>query len=62
MVSQEWPEWNSSYAIFFHVDKSEQSYRDAAEALPKLLRSLFGKKGVIKVIPPNASDLEKAIA
>jgi len=44
------------------VDKSEQSYRDAAEALPKLLRSLFGKKGVIKVIPPNASDLEKAIA
>jgi hypothetical protein len=46
--------------IFEHVDGSEKFYLAAAEALPALLRKLFGKKGLIKIAPPASAAPKKA--
>jgi hypothetical protein len=46
--------------IFMHVDGDEPAYRDAADALPKLLKSIF-KKGVVRLAPATEEELERTL-
>jgi hypothetical protein len=45
-----------------HVNRTEAAVRDAADALPKLLRQIFGKKGVIRVELPTQQRLKEMLA
>jgi hypothetical protein len=47
--------------IFAHVDKSEESFLEAGNTLPPLLKKIF-KRGVIRFVPPTAEELKKMMA
>jgi hypothetical protein len=47
-------------AVLMHVEGDDVAYREAAEALPALLKSIF-KKGVVSLLPPTEEELERSL-
>jgi hypothetical protein len=50
-----------AHAILAHVERSETAFREAAIALPAVLGSRLGKKGVARIEVPTYSQLRKRL-
>ena len=48
--------------IFNHFDRTDATFNEACEELPKVLRAIFGKKGVIRIQLPDAATLRAQAA
>jgi hypothetical protein len=48
--------------IFNHFDRTDATFNEACDELPKLLRAVFGKKGVIRIQLPDAATLRAQAA
>lgn len=50
-----------SHAILAHVERSESAFREAAVALPAVLGTRLGKRGIARIEVPTYSQLRKRL-
>ncbi len=43
--------------VFNHIDEKDSTFEEACEELPKALRQIFGRKGVIRIQQPTSETL-----